>query len=454
MISFTSLAADHQIGASCFVLNLDGTQVVLDAGTHPKLEGLASLPRLKELPYDSVATILLTHAHLDHSGALPVLLRQHPSARVFMSEATRSLIDALLHNSVNVMTSQRSELGIMEYPLFSHREVEDQFDRWETAPLGLPFPVDERSSATVEFVHAGHILGAISLLIRFCGKRILYTGDIHFEDQTITPGANLPGEPIDTLIIETTRGGSPRQPDYTRAREVQKLADAINDTIERRGVILIPVFAMGKTQELLLILHELKRARTIPDSPIHIGGLSTKMTAIYDNLAYRSTRLHPGFQILREIKLVTSPRRKKQQDLPYHPGSIYALSSGMMTEKTPSNEFAQRVIGDPRSSILFVGYADPDSPAGSILRAAPEDELQLHRHAARKPLLCHKRQFDFSGHASRDAILRYVLQVKPRVVILIHGDRDALAWFQAEIAQALPQTRLILPQPGQPYSLD
>lgn len=454
MISFTSLAADRQIGASCYLLELDGTRVILDAGTHPKLDGLASLPRLKRLPYSSADCVLLSHAHLDHSGALPVLLREQPTARTFMTEATRSLATALLHNSVNVMTAQRDELGLMEYPLYTHRELESQFDRWEVAPLGHAFPVSDATDATVEFVPAGHILGAASLLFRFAGKRILYTGDIHFEDQTVTAGAELPLEPIDTLFIETTRGASPRPPDYSRTREIAKLAAAINETIERRGVILIPVFAMGKTQELLLILHELKKARMIPDSPVHIGGLSTKMTAIYDNLAHRVPRLYPGFQMLKEIRLMTSPRRKKQQDLPYTPGSIYALSSGMMMENTPSNHFAQRLVGDPRSSILFVGYADPDSPAGAILRAAPEDQLQLHRHAAVRPLLCRTEKFDFSGHASRDSILRYILAVRPRIIVLIHGDRDALAWFEAELRVALPESRLIIPEPGEHYSLD
>ena len=454
MIAFTSLAADRQIGASCFALDLDGSRAVLDAGTHPKLEGLASLPRLKQLAYDSTSSVLLTHAHLDHSGALPVLLREQPSARVFMSEATRSLAGALLHNSVNVMTSQRDEFGLMEYPLFTHRELELQFHRWEVAPPGRPFPFSDNSTATVEFVNAGHILGATSLLFRFEGRRILYTGDIHFDNQTLTPAAELPREPLDVLVVETTRGASPRDPEYSRSREIQKLADAVNETIERRGVILIPVFAMGKTQELLLILHELKRSRSIPDSPIHIGGLSTKMTAIYDNLAFRSPRLFPGFQILKEIRLTTNPRNKKQGDLPYHPGSIYALSSGMMTEKTPSNEFAQRLIADPRSSILFVGYADPDSPAGAILRAKPEGTVKLHRHAAPKPLLCRTEKFDFSGHAPRESILRYILDVRPRVIVLIHGDTGALAWFQGELQKALPESRIVIPHPGERYELD
>jgi len=453
MITFTSLAADRQIGANCYVVDFDDCKVVLDAGTHPKREGRENLPRLRNLPFDSVDAVFLSHAHLDHSGALPVVLREQPSARVFMSEPTRSLADALLHNSVNVMTAKRDELGLAEYPLYTHREVERQFERWEPVPFHSPFSFSPRFPGTAEFSPAGHILGAASICFRVEGKSLLYTGDLHFEDQTLTQAASLPSDPVDTLVVETTRGASPRPPGYTRAREIQRLADAINETIEARGVVLIPVFAMGKTQELLLILHELKQSRTIPDVPVHIGGLSTKMTAIYDSLSHRARRHYAGFEILREIRLQTRPRRQRNRDLPYNPGSIYALSSGMMTENTVSNAFAQRVIGDPRSSILFVGYADPDSPAGRILATQPGDPVTLNPNAGPRPLRCRVEKFDFSGHATREDIAEYIARVRPRTVILVHGDTDALEWFQARVAADLPEARIIVPDPETSYQL-
>ena len=117
MIYFTNLAPANEIGGNSYLLEFGNCRVALDAGTHPKREGRETLPKLDLLKFDSLDAIFLTHAHLDHSGALPVMMREHPSARVIMSEATRELTDAMLHNSVNVMTAKREELGETAYPL-------------------------------------------------------------------------------------------------------------------------------------------------------------------------------------------------------------------------------------------------------------------------------------------------------------------------------------------------
>src|SRR6201996_6965400 len=122
----TNLTRSNEIGANSYLLDFgpDG-RIVLDAGMHPRREGLAGLPRLEKLPFDSVDTILVSHAHHDHTGALPLLMREHPGARVYMTEATYFLAEPLLHNSVQVMLKQKAEKGIAEYPLFSHRELDD-----------------------------------------------------------------------------------------------------------------------------------------------------------------------------------------------------------------------------------------------------------------------------------------------------------------------------------------
>ncbi len=453
MIRFTSLAPQREIGASCFLLELGEARIALDSGTHPKREGSETLPRLDDLPFDSLDAIVLTHAHLDHSGALPVLVREHPSARVFMSEPTRSLADALLHNSVNVMTSKREDLGIHAYPLYTHRELERIFPAWETPAYERPFHVSAAEDVTCEFFEAGHILGAVAPLFEFRGRRFLYTGDIHTEDQTIARAARLPEGHLDTVIVETTRGGVARAADYTRDKEKHRLADAINGILDRRGAVLIPVFAMGKTQELLVMLHELKLDGVIPHAPIHIGGLGTKMTTIYDRLAARSRRNYPGFKILEEIDLIVCSSRKRATQVEFKPGCIFALSSGMMTENTVSNVFARQLLSDPRSGILFVGYADPDSPAGKILAASPGDEIRLDPRRPAHALKCQVEKFDFSGHATREDICDFLESAAPKNVVLIHGDTDAVAWFEAEMARRLPGARVIVPEPGKPYEL-
>jgi len=453
MINFTSLAAEREIGAHCYLLELDGCRVVLDAGTHPKRSGLATLPRIDDLQPGTVDALLLSHAHLDHSGALPVLAREQPGARILMSEATRVLADALLHNSVNVMTSQREELSLLEYPLYTHRELERIYPRWETAPMQRPFPLLYGSNIRCEFFEAGHILGAASILLQHKGHRVLYTGDVHFEDQTVTRGAALPTSGVDTVIIETTRGNFARDPAYTREREMTRLAAHINEVIDRGGSILAPVFAMGKTQEFLVMIHDLKRRGDIPNAPVHIGGLSTKMTRLFDMLGGRPRRLRPDMRILEEVEIVMSTSKKRSGQVEYHPRCIYALSSGMMSPKTVSNTFARQLIENPKCGIFFVGYADPQSPAGTILTSRPGDSIQLDPEDRPRELNCAVERFDFSGHSTREAILGYLEALKPATVILVHGDDAALAWFETHLPGKLPQARIIIPEPGTPYDL-
>ncbi len=453
MISLVNLSRGNHIGSNSYLLEMGRTRIVLDAGTHPKREGNDTLPDFSLLDYDSVDAVFLSHAHLDHSGALPVLMRNQPGARIFMSEATRALADALLHNSVNVMVAKREELNVTEYPLYTHRELDLAEDRWEVERTGRPFYVSSKDEITCEFFNAGHILGAMAALFEFQDHRVLYTGDVHFEDQTLSRGADLPASDIDTVIIETTRGSTERSEHYTRSREIDRLARAVNAILDRGGSVLIPIFAMGKTQELLIILHGLKEEGIIPNVPLHIGGLSTKMTMIYDRLANRTYRNYPGLQILKEIDLVISSSRKRTRQLEYHSRCIYALSSGMMTENTLSNRFARNFVENKRCGILFVGYADPESPAGAILNSHPGDRIRLDPKLGEQELRCSIDKFDFSGHATRESICAYLRELQPKNIVLVHGDSEALHWFQAELNRELPKSRVIIPAAGEMISL-
>jgi Cft2 family RNA processing exonuclease len=363
------------------------------------------------------------------------------------------LTDALLHNSVNVMTAQRQELQILDFPLYTHRELERAYPRWETAPMRRSFPLLYDSHIQCEFFEAGHILGAAAILLDNGRHRVLYTGDIHLEDQSVTRGASLPTSGVDTVVIETTRGNVARDPAYTREREMARLAQHINEVLDRGASVLAPVFAMGKTQELLVMIHDLKRRRAIPNAPVHIGGLSTKMTRLYDMLGGRPRRLRPDMRILEEVEIVMSTSRKRSGQMEYHPRCIYALSSGMMTPKTVSNLFARQLIENERCGIFFVGYADPLSPAGQIISSQRGDMIQLDPDDRPRRIDCQVEKFDFSGHAPREAILAYLETLQPANIVLVHGDDPAVAWFEAQLAAKLPRSRVIVPEPGTPYDL-
>ena len=455
---FTNLTRANEIGANSYLLDFgsDG-RVVLDAGMHPRGEGIQGLPRLEALKFDSLDAILISHAHHDHTGALPLLMRDHPGARVFMSEPTYFLAEPLLHNSVQVMLKQKAEKGIAEFPLFTHRELDQLVKVWQACGLerswsvrGYPDPENEPLS--FRFYDAGHILGSVGTMLQHRGRNIFYTGDVNFTDQTLLKAADFPRENIDILITETTRGAQPRPEGFSRDQVVEQLAVALEETFAKGGAVLMPVFAMGKTQELLAQLHFFQKARRLPQTPIYIGGLGRSFSEIYDRLAGRTRRKHARLNLLEDIAPQVMDGRRAREFSPKK-GHIYLISSGMMTENTLSNVFAQEFLAQERHSIFFVGYCDPASPAGLLRATKPGDSVVLNAAYGAQPVRCRVQHFDFTAHAQREDLLAYILEVRPRVCLLVHGDPPALAWFQQELAAHAPDMKIVVPPPGEPIEL-
>jgi Cft2 family RNA processing exonuclease len=454
-MELVNLTRRTEIGANSYLLRIGGKTVVLDCGLHPKEEGLAATPLLDRIgPVDA---IFVTHAHQDHIGSLPILTRQAQNTPVFMTRATQRIADVMLHNSVNVMLRQREEHGTEGYPLFTHRGVELCAQSWRACATGRRFNLsgersDDDTEPTFEFVSAGHILGAAGILFRAEGRTLLYTGDVNFENQTLLRGAEFPEKGVDVLIMETTRGDSPTSAGFTRAKEEDRLATAIRTAFDRGGSVTIPVFALGKTQELLGMLWKMRLRGLLAPVPIYIGGLSAKLTTIYDSLARDAQRLHPDVQLLNEMapyvlsgnEITTAAPRKR---------CVFALSSGMMTENTLSNIFARKVLADPNQSLFFIGYSDPDSPAGRIRAAEPHATIRLDPKNPPAKLNCHIDEFTFSAHASRESLLNYALALAPKTIVLVHGDRPAIEWFEHQLYRELPGTEVVIPDPGKKISL-
>jgi Cft2 family RNA processing exonuclease len=456
-LKFINLTRRTEIGANSYSLEIGRHRVVLDCGMHPKNTGEDALPNFKKIAGQEIEAILISHAHQDHIGTLPVLMRRFPNARIFMTEATAEIGNVLLHNSVNVMTRQRDEIGraaASSYPLFTHRETDRASERWRWCPLrqrisitGERAPQREKQALTFEFFDAGHVLGSSGILLRAEGQAVFYTGDVNFDDQTIMEAAIFPEEKVDVLIMECTRGDHPKPAGWTRAGEERRLAEAIATAFNRRSCVLIPVFALGKTQEILAMLYKFRRERLLPEFPVYIGGLSSKMTEIYDRRARVSRRRLPRLQLMEEVAPFVL-NGQTIRDAPARPGRIYALSSGMMVPKTLSNIFARRIVGNPRNSIFFVGYADPQSPAGILRDARPGAEVTLDPDEPAQRIRCHIEQFQFSAHASRDALIAYAKRLSPKKIVLVHGDPPAVEWMRAQLSLDSPNSEVIVPTPG------
>jgi Cft2 family RNA processing exonuclease len=450
----TNLNPDTDIGASAWFVDLEGHRLLLDAGTHPKREGRPSLPLYDLVKNQEPDAIAISHCHHDHVGSLPVALRYFQQAHVLMTELSYFLVERVLHNSVNVMVRQRDELGIKEYPLYTHDEVDD------IAPLFQGFKYNReidwaafhktRSgflSPTLEFFDAGHALGSAG--IRVCGRKetLFYTGDVCFHDQTILKGARFEDVRADVLIMETTRGSRAVPPGFTRQGEIDRLSRAIQRVLARKGSVLIPTFALGRTQEILALLAVLMGEGKLKPQPIYIGGLGRVFTEIYDLESHRTHRQHPNLQLREALNLVVL-EKGQAESMKLTGGRLFVITAGMMTEKTAAHDLALRMIGDERQAIFFVGYTDPDTPGGRLRKAKPGETFRFSPGGGKVTRNCEVQEFDLTAHAQRGDLLEFVGKVEPRVVLLGHGGDASRKWFAEQIHSRHPKIKVIQPGPG------
>jgi Cft2 family RNA processing exonuclease len=449
-----NLNPDTDIGASAWLVELEGHRILLDAGMHPKREGRAALPLLKLARGAELDAIAISHCHHDHVGALPVAVRHFPRAHVLMTQLSYFLVERILHNSVNVMTRQRDELGVREYPLYSHDEVDAIAPRFqgfrynrEIEWAALHKLRSGVTSPTLEFFDAGHTLGSAGILLRGRKETLFYTGDVCFHDQTLLRAARFEEVRADVLIMETTRGAREVPRGVTRETEVARLTAAIQQALRRKSSVLIPAFALGRTQEILALLALLMREGKLHPQPVFIGGLGRVFTEIYDLEAHRTHRRHPNLQLREALNLIVlEPEQARGMKL--GGGRLFVLTAGMMSENTPAHDLAARMIGDPRQSIFFVGYADPDTPAGRLRAAAPGEKFFFSNAVGELVRKCDVQEFDLTAHANREDLLEFVGRVSPRAVLLGHGGDAARHWFEEKIQRRFPRIKVLQPEPG------
>jgi len=459
-MKFLALGDTNGIGASCHFLDLNGTGLVLDAGTDPQREGPNSLPKfdwVQNRAHSYVDHALITHAHHDHMGSLPVLVRRFPHVKAHMTDATKKLLNFLLPASARLQEKRRKRGETSHEPLFTEDEIEALPHFYLTHELGRDFDLTGPkggSSVTGRFYSAGHILGSAGVELRFeeweQDRRVFYTSDTNMQAQTIIPGGEYP-ESTDVLILETTLGADEEATQTSRPEERERFTETLARVLARGGTALIPVFVMGRAQEMLVLLGELKREGAIPRNvPIYTAGSMRSISDLYDQTRQTTPRLDPEAEVFGVEQERVPYEAEAKREILEGPG-IMVVSSGMMFEPTLSNILARRMVENEEDAVLLVGHPAEGTPARRLLDAAEEGPgapVMLADGHGPQPVRCTVERFRFSGHSDRRDLLSIVERLDPNTVLLVHGDREARAWMAEHIEEAHPEMEVRRPDWG------
>ena len=452
MIEFIPLGGAGEIGANCYYLNLDGLGIILDCGMHPQKTGLDSLPKfdlLKDKPTDYV---LISHAHQDHLNALPFLIKKFPHLKIVTTPQTRAIAELTLHNAISILKRQIDE---SEFEIYNRDEVDLLIKSINYKSYNEKFTLNSLNSASeaeFEFFDAGHIIGSAGILIRHEHKNIFFTGDIKLSSQTLLKGASLPKEKIDLLITEATYGATDSSRINDWEKESERLATSINKVINKGGSVLIPVFALGKTQEILVTIWLMMQKNKITKVDIYTAGIGNKINRIYDYNRFVVNRNE------KELILHDIPQKNlneiKDIDEVFKFPSIVLASSGMMIQSTNSYNFAKRWLQKKDPAIFTVGYMDPSTPGFIIANARKGDKIQLNENEKKGEVKCEISNFRFSSHSRREELLSLMKLLNPENVILIHGDADAIDWIGASILKNFPGKKVYAASVGKAIRFD
>ena len=459
-MKFLALGDTDGIGASCHFLDLNGSGIALDAGTDPQRDGPNSLPRFDwvgDRADSYVDHTLVTHAHHDHMGSLPVLVRRFPHAMAHMTDATKKLLDILLPASARLQEKRRDRGETTHEPLFTEDELEALHHLYLTHDLGQGFDLTGpkgQSSVTGRFFSAGHILGSAGVELQFeeggRNRRLFYTSDTNMQAQTIIPGGEYP-DSTDVLILESTQGAEPEAAATSRPEERNRFRETLSQVLARGGTALIPVFVMGRAQEILVLLGQLKREGAIPaDVPIYTAGSMRAIAGVYDDTRSTTPRVDASDEVYAVDQERVPYESEAKREILEGPG-IMVVSSGMMIEPTLSNVLARRMVENEDDAVLLVGHPAEGTPARRLQDAAAKGDgapVMLADGHGPQPVYCTVERFRFSGHSDRRELLSLVERMNPETVLLIHGDPEAKNWMAEHIKDDHPETEVHRPDWG------
>ncbi|KAL2075712.1 hypothetical protein VTL71DRAFT_655 [Oculimacula yallundae] len=444
-LMFLCLGGGNEVGRSCHIIQYKGKTVMLDAGQHAGYEGLASLPFYDDFDLSTVDVLLISHFHIDHAASLPyVLAKTNFKGRVFMTHPTKAIYKWLIQDSVRVGGASSDTKG---QPVYTEADHLSTFPMIEAIDYHTTHTI---SSIRITPYPAGHVLGAAMFLIEIAGLNIFFTGDYSREDDRHLVSAEVPrGVKIDVLITESTYGIASHVP---RVEREQQLMGSITSILNRGGRVLMPVFALGRAQELLLILDEYWSLHPeFQKIPIYYASnLARKCMLVYqtyvgamnDNIkrlfrermaeaeANSDTASKGGpwdFKYIRSLKNLD-----RFDDV----GGCVMLASPGMLQNGVSRELLERWAPSDKNGVVITGYSVEGTMAKEIMKEPEQIQAIMSRNTggARRgpgladsekvmiPRRCSVQEYSFAAHVDGVENREFIEEVAAPVVILVHGE--------------------------------
>jgi predicted metal-dependent RNase len=442
---FLGLGGTDEVGASSYLYELSSMNLLVDAGLRPTMLGEASLPNLELLEVHPPDLMVLTHAHLDHVGALPLVKKRFPHLPVYATRASKRIAMDVLADAVKVSQSQGAPL----YDLGEAMQAVANIRMLE------PFTPLYFQGGKLTAYPAGHILGAVGVLIEDDEGKAFHTGDFSNVATLTADKAYQPAEPlaVDAVVSEATYGDTNLP---GRKEQIRELVTALRLVFERGGRVLIPTFALGRAQELILLILNHQASGVLPKVPIYLDGLVRTLTGTFESLIHELPESLRNFvassgtsPFLREGVVMVKDSKQRERILGEGKPAVILASSGMMSGG-PSPIYARSLLREVDSALFVVGYQDAESPGRRLLELERGGEVRLPTGFKGEfeavPALCQVGRYYLSAHADRGGIIAHLSRYPSGRVLLMHGEGNA----RLALMEALKKDRHVeLPKNGE-----
>ncbi|XP_071489240.1 cleavage and polyadenylation specificity factor subunit 3-like [Diadema antillarum] len=399
------LGAGQEVGRSCIMLEFKGKKIMLDCGIHPGRDGMDSLPYFDLIDPEEVDLLLVSHFHLDHCGGLPYFLKTTTfRGRVFMTHATKAIYRWNLSDYVKVSNISAERM------LYTDADLQASMDRIETVNFHQEVDVN---GIRFSCYHAGHVLGACMFLIEIAGVKILYTGDFSRQEDRHLMQAEIPNIKPDILITESTYGTHIHE---KREEREARFTATVHDIVNRGGRCLIPVFALGRAQELLLILDEYwSNHPELHDIPIYYASsLAKKCMAVYQTyIDAMNEKIRRQINISNPFVFKHISNLRGMDHFDDVGPSVVMASPGMM-QSGLSRELFEMWCNDRRNGLIIAGYSVEGTMAKHVM-SSPEEITSLS--GQKLPLKMSVDYISFSAHTDYEQTSEFIRALKPPQIV-------------------------------------